>query len=254
LEVSPNASYLAELRQGRVIRITDRRSNVLEYRIERVTQEIDQPTVTVTAVPVIHDLNRYFLWETLGDIPAFAQGATDLTATEWLTGFVLPVLTAAGVTYVDLDTIDSERTLNLEWQGQTVMWLLNTLVEGTDLDIVYRIANPGAKVERYALSLERRGADAARPRCLVGDNAEALEWTVDGDPQANVIIPQGLLPAGGEERSNIGEYVARVTAVDGNQLTVEDPDGNPSPVYVEDQATELYLELLVPPILTGALS
>lgn len=253
LEVSPDASYLAAARQGRVLRITDERQQPIEYRIQHVAQALDKPTVTITAEHVIHDLNRYFLWESLGGIPTFVQGATDLLATEFIDNFALPTLLAAGVTYATRGTVQSTRRINLDWTGQTVLWLLNQLIVGTDLDIQYRITNPGSAVERYAIDLMRVGEDVRQPIVIVGENAEALEWAVDGEPQANVVIPQGKIPAGGLEPSNIGEYVARVVSVDGNALALEDPDGNVAPVYATDQMTGLYLELLVPPINTGAL-
>lgn len=254
LVVAPDVSYLPHLTPNNVIRIVEDETHALEYRIDQAAQSIGQAAVQVTARPVIHDLNDNPLWQSIGGIPTFTLAASNLSAAEWIDTFILPTLVAAGRTYVTRGTVDSARLMSLSWSTQTSMWLLNELITGTALDIVYRMVNPNGPTESYAIDLVERGALEPRTRIVVGHNATALQWVVDREEQANVIIPLGATPAGGTEPSNIGQYVARVDAVVGGAITLSDPDGNPAPVYADDQVTGQYLELLVPPILNGALS
>lgn len=252
LDVMPEASFLPVATEGNVLRIVEDDGHVLEYRISRVRQSIGAPLVGVTARPVIHDLSRVFLWASTGGIPSFTLGASNLSAGEWWTQFMEPALVASGIIYVTLGTVQLDRLMSFEWSLQPVMWMANQIIAGTDLDITYAIDDPGGAVERYRLGFERRNETVPGPRIIVGHNATVFDAETDIEPQANVLIPLGATPAGGLEPGNIGQYAARIVAVSGEAITLEDPDGNPAPVYAPDQITGQWLELLVPPILPGA--
>lgn len=217
---------------------------VLEYRIKKIEDQATSPTVTVEAVPILHDLADVRVSLSLGGVPTYALSFALLTPAQVVANYILTSLAAKGITWVEAGTITPTLPLTKTWSMQTCLWLAREIARGTDYEV--RLRRDGDT--RYLLDITSVNAAAPQPVSLIGPggNVTALSRVADGYPQATGIIPQGAVPDGGTAATDAGEYAARVVSTGAGTIVVEDPEGNEGPIYWEDQHAGLYLEKLIP--------
>jgi hypothetical protein len=217
-----------------------------EYRIRNIVDDLDKVQATVTAVPIMHDLNKVFVSAIVGGLETRALSFSQLTITQAIEAFVLPSLTAKGVTWIETGTIDDSLLRSFQWDSLTCLgFLLELTKDNTDFNLEL---TPNGTTS-YRIAFTALNATAPRPQFLVGRNVLVLNRQIDGQKETTQVIPQGAIPNGGTIPTDIAEFAAEITAVDSGAgtVTLADADGGPGTIVFADQDVGLYLDKLIPP-------
>jgi hypothetical protein len=217
-----------------------------EYRILRIDDDISSPTVAVVGTPILHDLGRAPIVLTVSGLATYSLTDTTLTATQWIDNYVLPALVANGIGWVARGTVDVGPSTTLGWTRQTPLGLLRAVVANTPYEVSLR-RNGTTNYLIDLVIIDKTGG--VQPVAFVGRNVVTLQRSEDGDPQATVIVPQGITPAGGTRVSGIELTALTVhTTPSGATVKIKDAKNTSSrALQLDDQLNTSYADLLAYP-------
>lgn len=238
---------LAVLSMNSVLKI-GHAGQFFEYRVMTIEDSLTEPTVTITASPLLHDLGFVFLRQTTAMIPYYNLAASLLTPTEWLDEFVLPALVEQGLTHYERGTITPTKLRSMEWDSETVLEWLWRLVEKDGVEVSLR-RNSGTS--KYAIDLVALGAADPISLCWIGRNVMALDRHISREGMATSVRPTGPLQSGALERDSAGWVEWDVTSMSDPgsgrmTYTLRNPDGLTviPPFGVDDEVTGLTVRSL----------
>lgn len=231
LVLPDDSPAIASLAVRGVLRVYDD-VDTFEYRILRWEDRLSSGRVTVTCSPIIHDLARAPIVQFSNGVALYSQASTSLTPTQWIDNYVLPSLTANGLTWISRGTVTPTGSVTVSWTEQTPLGLLRALVENTDYEVYLR-RNGGTDYKIDLVTIDR--SSGVNADALVGRNVTALRRVADGDIQATVVIPQGITPSGATRPAGLEQFQLKVeTTPTGNPVRVIDPTTNARPFVVDD--------------------
>lgn len=227
----------------RVVRAEDEDTgDVSEWRISRVNEirnEEGDLVIVLQADPILLDLGSTIVGnEVTGGSTFFNLGAVKLSIQQVVDSFVLPALTARGITWVERGTIGVNQPIELSWESASPLEICRALQEqsGTELSLT---RNGGSL---YELNFSTIGSGVTLLPAEFGRNIRGLSKDVRPDNFASVLIPKGRMPEGAIELGGIDDAVWEITGKSGNDLTLQDPLGGDGPVKYTDQFKDQYLE------------
>lgn len=154
-----------------------------------------------------------------------------LTVAQHLSTYILPAITAGGLSFVVAGTINPTGLFDITYDGDNPWAALQKLAEasGTELDI----ERVGSEVRLHFYT--QTGSGTAGGTLRVGDNATLKRVRSCVEQQTRLV---GL----GADSITIGEAVWKITAIASLVLTLADPAGGDGPILRDDQLNGLYAE------------
>lgn len=215
-----------------VIRIVDDDDTVYEYRVVGLSDEAGGEVVEVSASSLITDLGRVLVSLTAGGVTTFDFTQPAISVTEYLNTYVFPTMSAAGLGYFALGTVDASLpAIALSWSAQTPLSLLGMIAQELNCEIW--VTRNGAT--NYLIHVGQR-TDASRPRFEVGVNVEAMQRTIIADERfITKAWPQGLTAGSDTVPSSVESALWRVGTVSGADLPLTNPSGGSDPIIGDDQ-------------------
>lgn len=227
----------------RVLQIQDDDGQVFEYRVQRSSDQADasQP-FTVEARPVLWDLQRPIISIELNGEQRYVITANELTPEQWIDNYVLPVLAAAGMTWIAKGTITPTAPITLTLDHDTPLSLLRQLVAGTLYDVVLRRNG----TTNYLIDLVELNIAVTKPTVWLGKNIIMLDRQVGEGEFITAVKPTGLLPDNAVEKATVAETVLKVTARASSTVTLVDPRDSGDALAGDDHLNGQYLAVPVP--------
>lgn len=234
----------ASLLERRVLRVDYADGVFDEWRItgcpERRTPA-GELLIDVTAAPMLQDLGEEC---TVGRTEAdgsvvYDFEALSLTPTQIVNTFILPALTAEGITDIALGTIDYALPVDVVFSWDTPLSALRKLAQVTGMEL--RLRRNGTT--NYLIDLVAQiGSGANVPDVRFGKNLPWLTRTRTTEEAATRVQPRGAQ----DEFLYTTMAGARwkVTAIAGAgpfDVTLADPAGGDPPIGFDDQLNGLYL-------------
>ncbi len=208
-----------------------------EWLIEDVVTETGEgdSVVRVTASAVLMLLADASLMEAVEVTGASTlAGSYTGTLTQLWDNVILPVLTAAGLTYVNRGTIDPTEVRTFTWAfGDTPLSLARNAASITKAELrMRRVGSTGYEVDFVA----RINGAAAPVVVRARKNLRALRHTESAREQATILYVQGADNSGGVPYS-IARVRWQATAVNGgtSRLTLASPLGGIGPISEDGQ-------------------
>lgn len=201
-------------------------SDAYEYRIKKIEESLDSPTVRITATPLLHDLNDILVSVIgLGGETPFISAT--YPASGWWDFVIAPILVRYDLTHWQRGTFDLVDDITLSLEGETILGLLRQLVSGTTFTLRSRYSGGVYYVDIIEL------APSVTPLVFVGENVIALESTVDTDRQVTRAYPKGQSYADGTP-SNIGSTPWVIGVGSGLSIEILDPEYDTADFAIED--------------------
>lgn len=218
---------------------------IREYRVQRYQKDPLGKWADIDCVPVFYDLTAAGpITEVVNGTEYTAFGGT-LTASQWITSYVLTNLVADGLNgWLDttLGTIDSTQLVTLAWEQWTRAELLRAIADAIGLELVLIQVSAGGKYRIHML--DERGSTS--PVIRVSQSRNLIERSVEAgaDGIATVVRPRGDVPEGGTEPASIGDHIFTVQSIASGWVVLIDPTTNAPPLQIDDMANGLYLQFL----------
>lgn len=218
-----------------VLRITDDDGSVYEYRIVGLTDGPMKETVEVELADLSQDLQRVRLYTSSGGVQKHGISGT-MTPSQWISTYVLPALSAAGLTWVVAGTITPTQQVSLSFTRQTPLAVLTALEAATKLE--FWLARNGDT--NYQIMLGTRTASGT-PAAWVGRNVETLERHILVDNRfATRVAPYGATVGTETEPTHAGQHGWKASVVSGATLTLAHPQaGGANPIAADSQLNNL---------------
>jgi hypothetical protein len=218
-----------------------------EYRILRVDDDLNTPTTTVTATPILHDLGRAPLSQTLAGLQTFALATTSLTITQWIDNYILPSLVTNGISWVARGIVIPTGLVTASYTRQTPLGLLRSVVANSVYELQLR-RNGTTNYLIDVVVIDK--TNGINPVAFVGRNVTARTRSQDGDRQYTVIVPTGVTPAGDTRASGIEQTAFAVhTTPSGATVKIKDAKNTSAKaLQVDGQLSTSYAEILPPPV------
>ena len=234
---------IAEVSIGAVARFVYADQTWDEWRIDRLSTEVtpNGEVRRATLAAPLWDLGatgKITEYDATG-IPTFSGARYQITPADLITTVILPWLTARGVTWVSLGTVDPTAALDVEWDSVDPLGLLHQLEELTQTELQLR--RHGTTDYQIDLLTAINGSQPVAD-LREGKNLLSTVLTEDGTQRFSLLTGLGAAdPAG--RRAVIGRAVWEVTAVNTttDRLTLADPEGGGDPILEDDQLNGLYL-------------
>lgn len=217
------------------VRLTEDDGTVTEWRINTLTvDETSQAWADLTGAPPLHDLATAGLIREIQNGRVVTDFAGELALSSWLTTKLLADLPAPLNVWLDttLGPLDSDPVIALEWSQWTRLEFVRALQSDK-----YELALERQASGKYRIAFyHARGSTVPVTRVSRSRNLISRATTIDDQDVASVVIPLGDPPTEEWGPATIADNVWSVTAVlADNWITVEDLDGAPGPVILDDQ-------------------
>lgn len=229
------------LRQRSKLRFTGSDGRVREYRVRRLSRNSTARTVDIEAGPVWLDLaTAGAVRVTTGTATTFTIDAT-LSASDWLTTYVVSDVAAVGLTWLDttLGTIEATGTRRLSFQNATRLEILQAVAAAFQCEWQIAQVAPGG-LYRVSLWTQRGAANGV---ANITRARELLAFTSDsGDDQlATGVMVTGITPAGDTNPATVADNLWRIADINSGWVTLADPAGGAGPIGVDDLVNNLWL-------------
>jgi hypothetical protein len=212
-----------------------------EWRISQITERrtaAGELLLDVTGVPILQDLAEDCVVgraEADGSV-VYDFEALSLTPTQIINTFILPALTAEGITDVALGTIDPTAAVDVVFSWDTPLSALRKLAQVTSCEL--RLRRNGTS--QYLVDLlVQIGAGATVPDLRFGKN---LPWLTRD--RNTVDFATRCQPQGAQTDSLYASMAGarwKVTAIAGTDITLADPAGGDPPIAFDNQLNGAYL-------------
>lgn len=235
---------ISEIVHGRIARVcwSDTTYDT-EWRLSEDASQSgrgDLGQVAWVAQPLYLDLARapYLAFDSNGR-PTYDFSAAQLTATQWLTNYVLPCCTEAPLPYtVAVGTVDYTNVFDMDGEFATALEIIRAIQQpgrapgdfyfrrngATDYKIDI-LAARGSTANTVRVQTARNLLDHARKRTLISLGTK--------------IVPRGKQ---GAAVRDISQCIWRVqTVVNGTTADLEDPLGGADPIAFDDQLNGMYV-------------
>lgn len=235
----------AEIVHGRVVRVCC--VNPLddtEWRISDDTAQSgvgDQSQLTVECQSIAMDLARapFIEWGSNGE-PALAITGLQLTATEWLTAYVLPACVEASLCPITVGTVSFTNLFDLEGEFVTALQIVRAICEPGRAPGEFTLRRNGnTDYQIDILATGATGASANVVRVQTAKNLLSNVRTRRLNLMATKVIPRGS--ADGITRTMARAAWRVKTVVSGTIAELEDPAGGAGPIAFDDQLNGLYV-------------
>lgn len=241
LTVVPDTRTVIDLRS--VIRITDARSVVREYRVQSVSRDrLNSALITVRGLAPLADLGTAGLVRRLVS-GVVRYGVSDrLPLDEWITQHVLTNLADDELSWLGLGSVATNPLVSLTVPdtGWTRLQLLRELVSAAGTEL--RLRRDGE--QGYLIDVGPIGASAAVVPATWGHNLFGLQTIGnDGDLATAITI---LRRSEGEVSNGIAENAWRIVSVAGSApwwVELADPAGREPPIAFDNQCVGNWLLL-----------
>lgn len=197
-----------------------------EYRIKKIEEQLDSPTIRITATPLLHDLND-ILVTTIGLGGETPYVSAVYPASGWWDFIIDEVLARYGITHWQRGTFDLVDDIALTLDAETILGLLRRLVSGTTYTLRSRYSGGVYYVDITEV------VSSSTPVIIVGENVVALESTVNTDSQVTRVYPKGQ-PYDDGTPSNIGSTPWVIGAGSGLSIEIIDPEYATADFAIED--------------------
>jgi hypothetical protein len=242
--VSRTDARSAELAVGRVVRTTfSSATNDREWDILSVTDSNRSDVLTVTAVPIALRLARAVVTSTNGTTGEVTVDYTgvQLTASEWATNVVLPALSAAGLTWISLGTVNATNRFDLSGEWVSALEVVEAIMAEGRANGEWRLRRDGDTDYRLDL-LTAVGSDAPTVYVRTGTNLDETKRERSLVDAATRLFPRGDTS---KVEQTMAENLWRIkTVVSGTVLELQDPVGGPGPIAYDDQLNGAYLAVM----------
>lgn len=233
----------AELVHGRVVRVCWSDTTLdTEWRISEIVDQSgngDRSQLAVSCQSILLDLARapFVEWDSAGRA-VFAFSALQLTASEWITTYVLPACVEAGMTWIAIGTQDYTTEFDLDGEYVTALELLRAMQQAGRAPGELALRRNGATDYKIDL-LTARGITATTVRAQTYKNLLTHQRTRRFADLATKVIPRGAPESAVQDMS---QALWRVkTVVSGTVAELEDPLGGAGPIGFDDQLDGLYV-------------
>jgi hypothetical protein len=237
------ASGADQLRERRVLRTVFADSTYTEWIITGMDDQHQRDgavVVVAASEPAILLATACVVTRTEADgtvIPDFE--VLSLTPTQHLSGFLLPNLAAANLTWVTIGTMASSARVDLTYGWDGPLAVIRRLAELTGTEWQFRrVGTTG-----YAIDLlSRVGSASVTLDARLGRNLRGVKRSRSVTEQVTRCYPRGV-DKGDGIRASMARNRWRITDLTGTTVTLADPAGNEGPILVDDQLNGLYLRL-----------
>ncbi|MBA2708645.1 MAG: hypothetical protein H0U59_12645, partial [Gemmatimonadaceae bacterium] len=239
VSVPSNSLAIADLIEDRVIRVDESDTLFDEWKVVRIGDDTGTGVRTIEAAPLATtDLaGAGLLEQTLGDGSRIHDfEGVGLTVSQQITQFILPVLAAAGLTWVTLGTVAPLFPINVAYSWDSPLAALQRLAAASQSELlIRRVGTTGYAIDVIdAIGEGMNTADIRSQKNLPGLR---IERTTQG--QVTKLYPKGA--TNGEESSTMARATWKVTVVAGSVITIADSAGGDGPVVFDNQLDGLYL-------------
>lgn len=243
LDVPADASWLDGAEIGHVIQVHDpvrgtdggefwTRPSTEEYRIRRL-RKVDGPRDAITRVeawPIITDLARCGPIYVLGTdgVPDYEIGEVTITWAEAWDTYILPFLTDLGITWWERQgSISGAVTVSIS--QMTPLALLRAIGEAAAIPFQTHAFHNGSSAIQVTPEVTgfHLGLSSPTRRLNVSVDGESVLSIADdqtSERTASVAVPLRTPPAGSDTTLGLYGLVFRVTAVNGSDISLEDPE------------------------------
>lgn len=236
-----------EVIAGRVVRTCfsdtayDREWDIVQVEDSDVTDEL-----VLTAQPIALRLARKLYETTDGatGAPVFDFTSVGITASEAIDAYVLPTLTARGMSWVSRGTVDATARFDLAGQWASALELVRLIAEPGRANAEWQLRRVGDS--GYAIDLvDQIGSADGTLRIRTGSNLLAHRRSRNVLEAATRVLPRGADTA--VERTmaaHLWEVAAKGTDGVGNYIEIEDILGGADAISYDEQLDDLYVASL----------
>jgi len=242
--VSRTDERAAELSVGRVVRTTFSTAlNDREWDILTITDSNRSDVLVVTAVPIALRLARAVVTTTNGTTGEVTVDYTgvELTASEWATDVVLPALSAAGLPWISLGTVNATNRFDLSGEWNSALEVVEAIMADGKANGEWQLRRDGDASYKLDL-LTAIGSGLPAVVIRTGTNLDETKRE-----RSLVDVATRLFPRGATDRVEVtmANNLWRIkTVVSGTVLEIEDPAGGSGPIAYNDQLNGLYLAVM----------
>lgn len=242
-EVDAPEEIAAQITRGMVLRIESTTGSLYEFRVSGRKRTLGNRYRTLVGQSPLLELSTSGpIYTVTGATTTFDIGGL-YTVAEWIDTFILPHLTARGMTYWARGTVDFTEQVRLEpvQDGRTCLGLLRALQDkiGGEVQAV------PVGLTAYNLNFVRAIGSSNLPVYIeTGRNLLSLQEDEDDESLATAIIPLGATESNTGLPATIAENAWLISGtVAGAHLYVfvKDPAGGVGPVAFDGQFTGKYL-------------
>lgn len=225
-----------------ILRIEDPVDGTFEFRINRIDRQESSDsaavTVTVGAAPVLLDLaDTGYVFDFSLVVHDYNLGELTLTPIQWIDTWVLGSLVHLGITNYARGTVDYSDLVTMTVNNQTPLGVLRLLETETGGEL--RLRHNGATSELIDL-IDGIGSTANVPLLSVPSKLTKLEDSQRQQNMASVVIPIRGVAEDAVVAQSIDQFVARVTAVGGSTIDIEDPESAADLIGTDDEFNTWY--------------
>lgn len=237
------AAWIADLRAREVILIDVPGKGEFEWLVSGTEEAVgptSAPVVSVTCDPLIVLLGDLGVIEdsTVGGASYMNLGFVGLPVRTALATFLLPTLVRWGVDWIELGDIEPTDRITRSWEGLTPHALLEAVREETGAK--YRLRHdPGNS--RYLIDVKYQlGAELEVAYLREGHEIVDVSRSRNREELFTAMRPVGSQSPGALEKATIGLGLWRVSAKDGDELTLEPEGGGDGPILEGGQFAPIY--------------
>lgn len=242
-EVDAPEEIAAQITRGMVLRIESTTGSLYEFRVSKRKRTLGNRYRTLVGQSPLLELSTSGpIYTVTGATTTFDIGGL-YTVAEWIDTFILPHLTARGMTYWARGTVDFTEQVRLEpvQDGRTCLGLLRALQDkiGGEVQAV------PVGLTAYNLNFVRAIGSSNLPVYIeTGRNLLSLQEDEDDESLATVVIPLGATESNTGLPATIAENAWLISGtVSGANLyvLVKDPAGGVGPIAFTNQFVGKYL-------------
>lgn len=230
----------------KIIRVTTHvgsgSETVYEWRISSIKdgEGARRDIITIRGEPILYDLrNAIVRNDNTGGRPDYNLGGLRLSPAQYIDTYVLPALTAAGITWVSRGTVDFGDGYDIGISRATALEVLQELAQKTGGEL--RLRRNGSTDYQTDI-LASTGSGSATPRVSFGRNLLDISRERNVDGYSTRIYAMGKQVDGRAEISTIGYAAWQVSdTATGNVVSLVDPFGGAGPIGFDDQLNGRYL-------------
>lgn len=247
LAVRRSADGAAQLVHGRVVRTCFEDATAdREWDLHEAVDGSTDDVLRFTALPIGLRLAGvpYVAADAVTGAPVMDFTAEALTPTEWLTDFVLPALTAAGLSWIAIGTVDATNRFSLAGAWASALEIVRAVADPGRANAEWQLRRNGDTDYKLDLRTAINGS-AATLRLHSTTNLLANRRTRSLADVATRVIPRG---ADASTARTMADHLWRIASVvSGTVLELEDIEGGDGPIAYDDQLNGLYLAALNDP-------
>lgn len=238
LDLPITAANAGEFIAHRVVRIWEDDTRFDEWRIARVDRQPDGGIIRVScaAIETFFAVRSAPISQVTGGVCFYNIDVVGLKPSEIIDQWVLPALTADGVTWLARGTIDQDSTIDLPLDWDTPLGTLRKIADALKLELQFR---RNGTAGYYVDLLTRIGSAAATVDVRYGKNLAGAQLQHSSDEQVNRVFPRGADEEG--VHATIARATWKVNTVVGAVITLIDPQGGDGPLAFDGQLVGAYL-------------